>query len=76
MISKVEKLQMVLNEYLPFMKVWKQVEVNSTDVEGIIVFSSPKGKNGYISLTKQFPIEDFDKVIARYQSKVVTLKSK
>lgn len=78
MVDKIERLQSILNEYTPHMKVWSDAEVG-IDEEGItgrIKFTNPKGKNEYAYLIKVFPLSDIDRLIKIYSSKLTNIKEK
>lgn len=75
MRHKIEELQNVLNQYEPFLKVWSKAIAFTGDEYGYIEFSEPKGKNCFVSIIKEFPLEDVDKIIEIYKSKVDTYES-
>ena len=74
MDKKLNKLQEILDEFSPRMKVWTKAVVSLEGEVGSILFTNPKGKNSYSFLLKQFPIQEIDKVIAIYRAKVNNLK--
>ena len=68
--DKIKRLEELLKEYEPHLKVWNTIHLEIIDEFIYIMFLEPKHKNGYSSLIKEAPIADIDRIIEIYETKL------
>ena len=68
--KKLEELRLVLKQYEPNLKVWNSVNLDTINGFLYIEFTDPKSSNGYTSLIKEAPLQDIDRIIDIYKTKL------